>query len=69
MADTTQPWQPWGQDANALLDSFAHLYEQHLRDEDGIVYPDASSRMATDALLAMSEDMMERRGVKPLKRD
>lgn len=68
VTDTAQPWQPWGQDADALLDSFARLYQQHLRDEDGIVYPDASSRMAADALLAMSEDMMERRGVKPLKR-
>lgn len=66
VADTAQPWQPWGQDADALLDSFANLYERHLRDEDGIVYPDASANIATEALQAMSQDMMERRGVKPL---
>ena len=69
VADYAAPWQPWGHEADALLDAFARLYEQHLRDEDSIVYPDASSRMAANALQAMSQDMMERRGVKPLKRD
>jgi hemerythrin-like domain-containing protein len=65
VADATVPWQPWGQDADALLDSFVRLYEQHLRDEDGVIYPDASTRMPQEALQAMSQDMMGRRGVKP----
>lgn len=65
VADTTQPWCPWGPEADALLDRYARLYERHLHDEDGLVYPDARPRIDPDRLQAMSRDMMARRGVQP----
>ena len=52
-------------DQTAALDQFAALYRQHLDDENGIAYPAAEASLSPAALEAMSEDMMQRRGVSP----
>ena len=52
-------------DQTAALDRFAALYRQHLDDENGIAYPAAEASLSPAALEAMSEDMMQRRGVAP----
>ena len=49
----------------AGLEHFAALYRRHLADENRIVYPAAESLLPPDAIRAMSEDMMQRRGVAP----
>lgn len=48
------------------LNQFAALYEQHLADENGVAYPAAQAALPPQAVQAMSEDMMQRRGVAPL---
>lgn len=48
----------------AALDHFAGLYERHLADEDRLAYPAAQVVLTTQALQAMSQDMMQRRGVR-----
>jgi hemerythrin-like domain-containing protein len=52
-------------DQTAALEQFAALYRQHLDDENGIAYPSAEASLSPAALEAMSEDMMQRRGVSP----
>ena len=47
------------------LNQFAALYEQHLADENGAAYPAAQAALPLEAVQAMSEDMMQRRGVVP----
>jgi hemerythrin-like domain-containing protein len=47
------------------LNDFARLYRQHLDDEEQVAYPAARGLLGPGALAAMSEDMMERRGVLP----
>ncbi len=49
------------------LNQFAALYEQHLADENGAAYPAAQAALPLEAVQAMSEDMMQRRGVAPLR--
>jgi hemerythrin-like domain-containing protein len=49
---------------DAALDAFASLYDEHLRAEDAIAYPAARSLLDAQALHAMGEEMMRRRGVK-----
>ena len=58
-------WTPLAPDQTAALTAFAALYRQHLDDEDGVAYPAAQAVLSPDAVLAMSEDMMQRRGVAP----
>ena len=50
---------------NEALDQFAALYRRHLDNENRIVYPAAESLLPPGAIRAMSEDMMQRRGVAP----
>ena len=52
----------------AALNQFAALYQQHLVDENGAAYPAAQAALPPEAVQAMSEDMMQRRGVTPLRR-
>ena len=52
-------------DQTAPLEQFAALYRQHLDDENGIAYPAAEASLSPAVLEAMSEDMMQRRGVSP----
>lgn len=54
-------------DQTAALEQFAALYRQHLDDENAIAYPAAEASLSPAALEAMSEDMMQRRGVAPKK--
>jgi hemerythrin-like domain-containing protein len=49
----------------AALDRFAGLYGRHLADEDRLAYPAAQAVLTAQALQAMSQDMMQRRGVRP----
>ena len=66
IADSTaSDWTPLTPGQTAALNQFAASYRQHLGDEDGVAYPAAKAILPTDAVRAMSEDMMQRRGVKP----
>lgn len=49
------------------LNQFAALYQQHLADENGVAYPAAQAALPLEAVQAMSEDMMQRRGVTPVR--
>jgi hemerythrin-like domain-containing protein len=49
----------------AALTQFAALYRQHLDDENKLAYPAAQAALSPQAVQAMSEDMMQRRGVLP----
>lgn len=60
-------WRDFSPEETALLNHFAGLYQRHMDDEDGIVYPAAQACMSPETLQVMSEDMMQRRGVQPLK--
>lgn len=59
-------WTDFTPEETALFNHFANLYQRHIDDEDGIAYPAAQAQLASDALQAMSEDMMRRRGVQPV---
>lgn len=56
-------WTPLTAAQSGALNDFAALYRQHLDDEDRLAYPAAQVALAPAALQAMSEDMMQRRGV------
>lgn len=58
-------WTPLTPDQSAALTQFAAMYSQHLDDEDHVAYPAAQAALSSDAVLVMSEDMMQRRGVAP----
>ena len=58
-------WTPLTPHQSDALTAFAALYRQHLDDENGVAYPAAQAMLSPDAVLAMSEDMMQRRGVAP----
>lgn len=48
---------------NALLDAFSDLYERHIADEEGKIYPMSLQAMSQTTLSSMAQDMMKRRGV------
>ncbi|MCY7320195.1 MAG: hemerythrin domain-containing protein, partial [Ramlibacter sp.] len=52
-----------GQDDEAALDAFAGLYAGHIEAEENSAYPAARALLDTDALTAMSREMMHRRGL------
>lgn len=58
-----QGWAALTPAQTADLNRFAALYGQHLDDEDRVVYPAAQATLSAGAVQAMSEDMMQRRGV------
>ena len=45
------------------LNQFAAMYRQHLDSENGLIYPAAQATLSPADLEAMSQDMMQRRGV------
>ena len=49
-----------------VLDAFAALYGQHIVHEEGLAYPAAQALLPGAAVQAMAEDMMARRGVRPI---
>lgn len=59
-------WPGFGDEESVAFDAYDALYRRHLIDEDGTVYPAAKRCIRDASLAAMSEDMMVRRGVKPL---
>lgn len=56
-------WTPLTAAQTSALCRFAARYRQHLDDEDTLAYPAAQAALSTPAIQAMSEDMMQRRGV------
>lgn len=58
-------WTPLTAAQTAALTQFAALYRQHLDDENNQAYPAARASLSPQAVEAMSEDMMQRRGVPP----
>lgn len=56
-------WTPLDLAQADALHRFAALYVRHLADEDHLAYPAAQATLTRDALQAMSQDMMQRRGV------
>ncbi|MCJ7799734.1 MAG: hemerythrin domain-containing protein [Polaromonas sp.] len=58
-------WKPLTDAQTAALTQFAALYRQHLDDENKLAYPAAQAALSPQAVQAMSEDMMRRRGVLP----
>lgn len=48
----------------SAMDRFNALYQRHLQDEDGTVYPAAQAVIDAPARQKMGEDMMVRRGVR-----
>jgi len=49
---------------NATLNYFAALYEQHIVDEEALVYPAAQATLGAAEVAAMSADMAQRRGAR-----
>ena len=60
-------WTPLSAAQIEALNQFAALYRQHLEDEDHAAYPAAQAALSMAAMQAMSEDMMQRRGVSAAK--
>jgi len=58
-------WAHFSPQEEATLAGYVRLYDSHLREEDGLVYPAAQAGLSPDALEAMSADMMRRRGLEP----
>lgn len=58
-----EDWTPLDPEQTAALNGFAALYVRHLADEDQLAYPAAQAALTGDDLQAMSQDMMQRRGV------
>ena len=58
-------WAHFSPLETATLTDFTRLYNRHLREEDGLVYPAARAGLSPEALQAMSADMMRRRGLEP----
>ena len=56
-------WVPLTAARSGALNQFAAMYRQHLDGEDSMVYPAAQATLSPAAVQAMSEDMMQRRGV------
>jgi len=48
---------------DAILQAFADMYKEHMRQEEAIAFPKARGDMDTDRLKAMSQEMQARRGV------
>jgi hemerythrin-like domain-containing protein len=68
IAESTESgWTPLTPAQTGALNQFAALYRQHLDGENNTAYPAAQAALPLQALEAMSEDMMQRRGVAPVR--
>jgi iron-sulfur cluster repair protein YtfE (RIC family) len=56
-------WAHFSAPEEATLIGFTRLYDRHLHEEDGLVYPAAKTCLSPEALQIMSADMMLRRGL------
>lgn len=64
VADSAESgWTAFTDLQTAALNQFAALYQRHLDDEDNAAYPAAQAALSAAAVQAMSQDMMQRRGV------
>lgn len=54
---------PWCQQAQPVFAAFARIYDRHIADEEQLVFPVSQRSLGQQALQAMSQDMMRRRGV------
>jgi hemerythrin-like domain-containing protein len=54
----------WCQQAQPVFAAFALIYDRHIADEEQLVFPASRHILGPQALQAMSQDMMRRRGVK-----
>lgn len=59
-----QSWAPLSDADKATMAAFAAIYQDHIRDEESLVYPAAQQVLEKDQLQAMSSDMMRRRGAR-----
>jgi len=64
LVDAGEGWTGFSAGEQARFDAYDALYRRHLVDEDGVVYPAARTLIRGEGLMAMSADMMARRGVK-----
>ena len=53
----------WCQQSQPVFAAFALIYDRHIADEEQLVFPASQSSLGPQALIAMSQDMMRRRGV------
>jgi hemerythrin-like domain-containing protein len=58
-------WTLFQASENAILDSFFAVYQDHILDEESVIYPAAMQALTSDQLQRMSLDMMRRRGQVP----
>ena len=58
-------WAHFSAPEEATLTHFMRLYDRHLHEEDGLVYPSAHACLSPETLEIMSTDMMLRRGLQP----
>ena len=63
LVDAGEGWSGFSAEDEQRFDAYDALYQRHLVDENGVVYPAARAVIRGEALQAMSADMMERRGV------
>ena len=62
LVDAGEGWSGFSAEDEQRFDAYDALYQRHLVDENGVVYPAARAVIRGEALQAMSADMMERRG-------
>ncbi len=63
LVEAGEGWAGFTAEEAQRFDAYDALYRRHLVDENGVVYPAARSVIRGEALRAMSDDMMARRGV------
>lgn len=57
----TQSWTPLSVADHAAMAAFAAIYQDHIRDEESLIYPAAQQTLERHHLQAMSRDMTFRR--------
>lgn len=63
LVETGDGWPGFSAEDQQRFDAYDALYRRHLLEENSVVYPAARSVIRGEALLAMSADMMGRRGL------
>lgn len=63
LVDAGDGWLGFSAEDQQRFDAYDALYQRHLLDEDGVVYPAARTVIRGEVLQAMGADMMARRGV------
>ena len=59
-----QSWTPLSDADKTAMATFSAIYQDHIRDEEGLVYPAAQQTLEKDQLQAMSSDMTHRRSAR-----